>query len=232
MISFAQFEQKWKKFARFLAFHPLNYLFFLGVALLVILSFFFIHRKRDTWSMLGNEFMLMEFTELGTDKVHTVLEIRIKEVDSLFTDEDIYEIVEVPKPLEPIIETETTEEDAPDLDYIPDQIVIERDAGLGVEEDTGIKYDVPYINLVLRKLQLYKYYPAKARRKGYEGTVKIRFVILSDGSVSEFEVLKECDFELLNEAALTTVADCVPFAPLEGNLKEYEVVASIQFQLD
>jgi TonB family protein len=75
-------------------------------------------------------------------------------------------------------------------------------------------------------------YPTAARRRGYEGDVKLRVLVLENGKVGEIEIEKPSGYEVLDESALNTVNDWV-FIPGKENGKEVSswVTVPISFRL-
>ena len=62
---------------------------------------------------------------------------------------------------------------------------------------------------ILKKLV----YPQRARRMGWQGQVKIRFVVDRSGKVKDLEVLESSGYPLLDRQALKAVKRAAPFPP-------------------
>jgi len=75
-------------------------------------------------------------------------------------------------------------------------------------------------------------YPTAARRRGYEGDVKLRVFVLENGKVGKIKIEKPSGYEVLDESALNTVNDWV-FIPGKENGKEVScwVTVPISFRL-
>jgi protein TonB len=75
-------------------------------------------------------------------------------------------------------------------------------------------------------------YPEKARRKGIEGRVRIKFVIQVDGSVADLKVQKSVE-PLLDAEALRVVANMPHWIPgqQEGKNVKVQFVLPITFSL-
>ena len=75
-------------------------------------------------------------------------------------------------------------------------------------------------------------YPAKAKAKGIEGTVKVAFVVTSTGSVKGEKVI-ESDNDLLNQAALNTVSKLKKWTPgrVDGKYVETNMTLPVRFTL-
>ena len=56
-------------------------------------------------------------------------------------------------------------------------------------------------------------YPPSARRAGWQGKVRLAFVLLADGRIRDLVVREGSGYEILDAAALTAVRDAAPFAP-------------------
>lgn len=76
-------------------------------------------------------------------------------------------------------------------------------------------------------------YPKSARRRGYEGTVLLRVLVLEDGKVGEIELAGPSGYSVLDESALKAVKEWV-FIPGKKGGKEISswVEVPIKFQLD
>ncbi len=76
-------------------------------------------------------------------------------------------------------------------------------------------------------------YPKSARRRGQEGTVLLRVLVLEDGKVGEIEIVNPSGYTVLDESALKAVKDWV-FIPGKKAGKQISswVEVPIKFQLD
>ncbi len=75
-------------------------------------------------------------------------------------------------------------------------------------------------------------YPRAARKRGYEGEVKLKVFVLADGRVGEIEVIRPSGHQILDESALEAVKDWV-FIPGREDGEEISswVTVPITFQL-
>jgi len=75
-------------------------------------------------------------------------------------------------------------------------------------------------------------YPKVARKRGYEGEVKLKVFVLADGRVGKIEVIRPSGYDVLDKSALDAVRDWV-FVPGKENGKEISswVTVPITFQL-
>lgn len=76
-------------------------------------------------------------------------------------------------------------------------------------------------------------YPTSARRRGYEGEVKLRVLVLEDGRVGKIEVEKPSGHQALDNSALKAVRDWI-FIPGRENGREVSswVTVPVSFRLD
>jgi protein TonB len=75
-----------------------------------------------------------------------------------------------------------------------------------------------YIRGVRARIDRHKRYPSTAAREGIEGTVTVSFVLDSRGILLEKEIAAGSGHAILDEAALTAVADASPFPPFPDGL--------------
>lgn len=68
-----------------------------------------------------------------------------------------------------------------------------------------------FLAQVRQRIDLYKHYPYAARRHQEEGRVTVRFVIRTDGTIANLEVVKRSSSRVLDEAAIKAVKDASPF---------------------
>jgi len=75
-------------------------------------------------------------------------------------------------------------------------------------------------------------YPRVARKRGYEGEVKLKVLVLENGKVGKIEVIRRSGYEILDDSALEAVRSWV-FVPGRENGKEISswVTVPIMFQL-
>ncbi len=72
-------------------------------------------------------------------------------------------------------------------------------------------------------------YPRAARRKGWEGTVKVSFVVNEDGGVNNIRVLMTSGFEVLDRDAVETIRRCSPYPKPPCRA---EMVMPVTYRLD
>lgn len=64
---------------------------------------------------------------------------------------------------------------------------------------------------VRRKIEAAKFYPGWARKRGYEGVVRVRFTVGPEGGVRGVEVIEACRCDVLNRAACEAIERAAPF---------------------
>jgi protein TonB len=107
----------------------------------------------------------------------------------------------------------------------------QQNAGQFGEAASGGSYD----SLVLSQLVAAKRYPERARRRGLEGEIVLAFAINRDGSVSNSQLSKSSESEILNDAAMAMLERAAPFPPppsnyLPGKIIEYKVPVKFVLQ--
>jgi periplasmic protein TonB len=129
--------------------------------------------------------------------------------------------------------------------YIPDQGVEKRGSpvssgkGSGTSSGTGdagggkeaasaqyLNENYAYIrDKILRSIS----YPDEARRKDWQGTVILSFIINADGSVRAFKIMQSSGYRLLDRSAVETVRIAEPFPAPPG---EAQLVIPISYRLE
>jgi protein TonB len=89
-------------------------------------------------------------------------------------------------------------------------------------------------DMVKRRIEKARYYPPRAKKRGWEGIVRVRFSILPDGRTANIRVLNPSGYGLLDEAAKRTIRQAAPFPPLPKTIsfKPVEMEVSIVFTLN
>jgi protein TonB len=76
-------------------------------------------------------------------------------------------------------------------------------------------------------------YPELARRRGYEGTVRLKVEVLASGKVGRIWVKKSSGYEILDRSALKTVKDWRFIPARFGNIPvKSTVIVPVTFQLE
>ena len=85
-----------------------------------------------------------------------------------------------------------------------------------VSEKKEIRQD--YLEQLIAKINANKYYPKKAKRRGWQGKVTVSFSVMPSGQVKNTEIQQTSGFHLLDKSALRAIQDSQPFAPIPSNL--------------
>ncbi|MEW6609059.1 MAG: energy transducer TonB [bacterium] len=142
------------------------------------------------------------------------------EPDSLPEEEPVVEPVEVEKP-------QVTPQSV-------EQVAVAEVEQVAVAEIDFAKIAIQnYQREVRRKIEQAKRYPAFARRNEIEGVVKVRFTILSDGSVDKIEICQSSGSSLLDNAACSTIKRAASFPPIpeEVGRSQLQIQVDIVFTL-
>lgn len=88
------------------------------------------------------------------------------------------------------------------------------------EAESNKKTGESFFHLVKRKIEEVKSYPEWARRRGFEGVVRVEFTIRQEGEVEEVRIVDSSDYRMLDKAALATIKRASPFPKLPRDLGE------------
>ncbi|MBF0389077.1 MAG: energy transducer TonB [Desulfamplus sp.] len=90
-----------------------------------------------------------------------------------------------------------------------------------------------YFNSMRLMIEKNKRYPQMARRRNQEGSVRVRFLIDSNGNVNSLEIVKGCSYESLNNAALEAVRKASPFTKPPASISKdaLKLELTINFKL-
>jgi protein TonB len=75
-----------------------------------------------------------------------------------------------------------------------------------------------YLQHLVARINANKHYPQKARRRGWEGQVSLKFSIFPSGEVRNVKILSSSDYAILDKSALKAIHDSLPFEPFPSNL--------------
>ncbi|MCR4735163.1 MAG: TonB family protein [Treponema sp.] len=100
-----------------------------------------------------------------------------------------------------------------------------------VESEEIQKAKTSYKSYVLSRIASKKQYPVKARSKGLEGKVRVHLEINPDGSISDCEIIKACQYDILNEACLTAIKKAAPFKEMSVGMQSLVLNFTMDFSL-
>jgi protein TonB len=111
--------------------------------------------------------------------------------------------------------------------------------GTSIPSPTAIQAQIAaveatYLAEVHRAIEAARYYPRRARRMGLQGTVALRFEILSDGKIRQARVQESSGSRMLDTAALDILERVGRFAPLPEELDRLSLAIRLpmDFHLD
>ena len=123
----------------------------------------------------------------------------------------------------------------PSRENDPDQSATLATVGAGARIETGGSSAVhdSYQQEVLEQIARFKRYPRAARRDGVAGTVVVRFVILSNGSLTSHQLTGSSGDSRLDQAALEMLEKASPFPPIPRSLgtARLELSLPVEFTL-
>ena len=76
-----------------------------------------------------------------------------------------------------------------------------------------------YQDMVKQKIESCRRYPPWAKKQGFEGTVHIKFTILSTGFTKDIKIIKSSGFNILDKEAISTIKRAQPFPPIPEEMK-------------
>ena len=93
---------------------------------------------------------------------------------------------------------------------------------------------MPYLQSLQDAIAQRIVYPEKARRYGWEGTVKLALHIFNDGTLASASVRESSGYDLFDEDALNLIKNLAPYSafPSDTNLQELTVTVPIVYNLD
>jgi protein TonB len=118
-----------------------------------------------------------------------------------------------PEPQPETVQPEPVLTDIPVEDVQTDNVesVTSGPAMVQVPVNPEANYVSAHFESIRREIQEQIIYPIVARRKGWQGKVKISFVVDLDGSIRDLEVLESSGYKLLDDKAIATVKKAAPF---------------------
>ncbi len=91
-----------------------------------------------------------------------------------------------------------------------------------------------YLNYIYKTIQQYKTYPYMARRLEQTGNVKLKFIILENGDISNIIIKKSSGFIALDKAAKNILIKINHFKPIPTLLAKHtlKIIIPISYQLN
>lgn len=92
------------------------------------------------------------------------------------------------------------------------------------------EFENEYISALRREIEKYKRYPTQAKRMRQEGNVVMRFILTSDGKISQIAVERSSSISSLDNAAIAALKRVKPIGPKPDNLQN-PLVVTLNFKL-
>jgi TonB family protein len=93
---------------------------------------------------------------------------------------------------------------------------------------TGLNAETSYTGYILQKIQEYKYYPLSAKKNKLTGVVKIRFTLLSNGSIKDdINIIASSGEDILDSTAIKIIKSAAPFPAFPQSIKEKELSLNV-----
>ncbi len=91
----------------------------------------------------------------------------------------------------------------------------------------------PYIHMIQKKIAHAIEYPREAKDYGWEGTIKVGALVLSDGTLAMAAIKESSGYEIFDEYALNTVKNSAPYSkfPTDATLQELNITIPIVYSL-
>lgn len=89
------------------------------------------------------------------------------------------------------------------------------------------KVDYGYYQLILDRLDRLKRYPARARRRGDQGTVILAFTLNRDGSLKHYEIRQSSGSKALDLEVKKLIRRAAPFPAIPGNISRDQLELSV-----
>ena len=92
---------------------------------------------------------------------------------------------------------------------------------------------ISYFSHIKKKIELVWEYPRLAAMRNQEGSLRLRFIILKDGTLKGVYLLDSSGYRLLDNEALRAVKDAAPFNPIPDRLKtsRLNITATFNYSL-
>ncbi len=147
----------------------------------------------------------------------------------------------ISKPVqEPLKNVEKTVSEKPveTVSYIPPDVPYSLDE-FEEEDEEDYEYETyeeenenleDKLELIVSAIYKYIEYPYIAREMGWEGTVKVAFTLLPDGSVENLRIVESSGYEVLDNTALETVLKASKEFPKVG--ERIDVIVPIEYTLE
>lgn len=87
-----------------------------------------------------------------------------------------------------------------------------------------------YLGFIQQRVNSFIVYPTSARLNGWEGVVKVKFVLSENGRIKEIDVAESSGYPLLDATAIMAVKDASPYPfPEDYPANEIEIVVPVNY---
>lgn len=94
----------------------------------------------------------------------------------------------------------------------------------------SIVLPLEYLGLTQGKINSCFVYPKEAELKGWEGIVKVKFILGSDGRIKDIDIAESSGYPLLDAAAILAIKDAGPYPfPNEYKTEELELILPVEY---
>ena len=137
--------------------------------------------------------------------------------------------VEPPKVVVPELEQPVPEEESPPEEVAPPEPVspVSPPAASPKPGTQASKADYGYYQMILDRLDRLKRYPARARRRGDQGTVILAFTLNRDGSLKHYEIRQSSGSKALDLEVKKLIRRAAPFPAIPGNISQDQLELSV-----
>jgi len=159
----------------------------------------------------------------------------LPKIDVMGKEKKLKEIEKQEKLIEPNLEPEPQPEEQIEKEIVeqpqpePPQEIVEV---INPQKEAMLRYQ----DMVKQKIESCRRYPPWAKKQGIEGTVHLKFTILSTGAARDIKIIKSSSFNILNEEAISTIKRAQPFPPIPEEIKvsslpmEVSIVFTLQYR--
>ena len=137
--------------------------------------------------------------------------------------------VEPQKVVVPELEQPVPEEESPPEEVAPPEPV-QPESPPAASPKPGAKAskeDYGYYQLILDRLDRLKRYPARARRRGDQGTVILAFTLNRDGSLKQYAIKQSSGSKALDLEVKKLIRRAAPFPAIPANISQQELELSV-----
>ena len=76
-----------------------------------------------------------------------------------------------------------------------------------------------YQDIIKQKIESCRGYPSWAKKQGFEGSVYLKFTILSNGQAQDIKIIRSSGFNILDKEAVSTIKRVQLFPPIPEEMK-------------